>query len=214
MRDILQRAWRDTRNSLGLKVRTLVHYIAIPGLAVLLLWWVVGRKQAVDEVFVVLCYILIATLLFVFTFLLNLWLAPYKLMHERLDEIADAQHVPQAPDEEDNEETAFQELAPQIRDACDQLVHMSEAVDFLITKRHAVNALIADIGTRLMRLRVPIPETTASNAVETVVESWIAYLAILTPLADMGDIRNARSITFRDGVVRAPISPAAEGSEE
>ena len=48
-----------------------------------------------DEIFVVLCYILIATLLFLLSFLCNLWLAPYKLMHERLDEIADAQKAPQ-----------------------------------------------------------------------------------------------------------------------
>ncbi|MCY4551133.1 MAG: hypothetical protein OXC28_22500 [Defluviicoccus sp.] len=167
-----------------------------------------------DEIFVVLCYILIATLLLLFSFLCNLWLAPYRLMHERLDEVADGQQAPQALGEEESEEKAFQEFALQIRDACDQLVRMSEAVDFLITKRHAVNALIADIGTRLMRIRVPIPETTASDDVETVVESWIAYLSILTPLADMGDIRNARSITFHDGTVRAPISPAAEGSKE
>ncbi len=147
-------------------------------------------------------------------FLWHLWLAPYRIMHERLGEVADTQQTPQALGEEDSEEKAFRNLAPKIRESRDQLVHMRETFDPLFIKRNTVNALIADIGTRLKRLRVPTPETQASDDVETVVEWWIAYLSILTPLADMGDIRNARSITFRDGVVNAPISPAAEGSKE
>ena len=100
MRNILQRAWRDTRKSVGLKWRTLVHYIVIPGLAVLFLWFVVGKKQATDEIFVVLCYILIATLLFLLSFLWNLWLAPYKILNERLDKVSDTQTLPKADDEE------------------------------------------------------------------------------------------------------------------
>ena len=100
MWNILQRAWRDTRKSVGLKWRTLVHYIVIPALAVLSLWFVVGKKQAMDEIFVVLCYILIATLLFLLSFLYNLWLAPYKILNERLDKVSDAQTSPKAGDEE------------------------------------------------------------------------------------------------------------------
>lgn len=168
-----------------------------------------------DEIFVVLCYILIATLLFLLSFLCNLWLAPYKLMHERLDEIADAQQAPQALDEEESDEKAFRNLAPQVREARDQLVRMRETMgDQLFVKRNTVTALIADIGTRLNRLRIPIPETKASDDVETGVEWWSAYLSILKPLADMGDISNARSITFSDGKVDAPISPAGQGIKQ
>ena len=141
-------------------------------------------------------------------FLWHLWLAPYRIMYERLDEIANTQEAPRAVNKAQSEENALLDLAPQIRDARDQFINMDGSLFPEMENRSAVNALVADIGTRLTRLRIPIPATKVSDTYSTVVQSWTAYLSILTPLADVGDIENARAITFREGVVDAPISPA------
>ena len=129
-------------------------------------------------------------------------------MYERLDEIANTQEAPRAVNKAQSEENALLDLAPQIRDARDQFINMDGSLFPEMENRSAVNALVADIGTRLTRLRIPIPATKVSDTYSTVVQSWTAYLSILTPLADVGDIENARAITFREGVVDAPISPA------
>ena len=146
-------------------------------------------------------------------FLWHLWLAPYRVMNERLNEIADRRDTPQEVDKEQTEEEAFRDLAPQIRDARDKFVVMNELTNSFFENRSAVNAVVADIGTRLKRLGIPTPEVKASDSIETVLKWWTAYLSILTPLADVGDIQNARAITFAEGVVHAPISSAGQGNK-
>ena len=86
MLDIFPQAWRDTRWSFGLKWQSFVHYVVLPGLAVFLLWLFLGRKQAMDEVWVFGCYLAAVFLLFVFSFGWNLWLAPYRLLNEKMDQ--------------------------------------------------------------------------------------------------------------------------------
>ena len=147
-------------------------------------------------------------------FLWHLWLAPYRIMHERLDEIADREPASRAVDEEETDEKAFSDLAPQIRDARDKFVVMSGLVYPDLENKSAIYALVADIGTRLTRLNIPIPEMKASDSVDKVIQLWTAYLSVLTPLADVEDIANARRITFSDGVVNAPISPSGQGNND
>ena len=72
---------------------------------------------------------------------------------------------------------------------------MRESSELFLTKRIPTNALIAEIGTRLKRLDIPIPDTKASDNLHTVMELWIDYLSILVPLAEAGDIQGARAIT-------------------
>ena len=86
MLHVLRRAWRDTKQSIGLKWQTLVHYVVVPGLTVLLLWFLLGKEQAMDEIWIVGCYLAVAFLLLVFSFLWNLWLAPYRLINEKMDQ--------------------------------------------------------------------------------------------------------------------------------
>ena len=82
MLDVFRRAWRDTKQSIGLKWQSLVHYLVIPGLTVLLLWFLLGKEQAMDEIWIVGCYLATAFLLFVFSILWNLWLAPYRMLKD------------------------------------------------------------------------------------------------------------------------------------
>ena len=91
---VLRRAWRDTKQSIGLKWQTFAHYLAIPGLAVLLLWLLLGKQQAMDEIWIVGCYVAVAFLLFFFSFLWHLWLAPYNLMNDKINKLDGKQNRP------------------------------------------------------------------------------------------------------------------------
>ena len=87
MLDILRRAWGDAKRSFGLRWQSFVHYVIVPGLAVFLLWLLLGRKQAMDEIWIFGCYLAAVFLLFVFSFLWNLWLAPYRMLKEEVDKL-------------------------------------------------------------------------------------------------------------------------------
>ena len=87
MLDILRRAWGDAKRSFGLRWQSFVHYFIVPGLAVFLLWLLLGRKQAMDEIWIFGCYLAAVFLLFVFSFLWNLWLAPYRMLKEEVDKL-------------------------------------------------------------------------------------------------------------------------------
>ena len=91
---------------------------------------------------------------------------------------------------------------------------MSEITYPLLEKQNTVVALIADIGTRLKRLDISTPESKESDSLAMAVQWWVSYLMILTPLADVGDISNARRIRFSDGKVDAPISPNGRAQME
>ena len=214
---ILKRAWADTLIALGLSdfspIRLLLSAI-VSLAAVGLIWWWRGEAEAMTEASDIVLYgLAFFGVAFLPLFLWNLWLAPYRLMYERLGEAVDTKHAPQAEREAETEDKAFRALAPQARESRDKLIGMRESSEQFLTQHIHVNALIAEIGTRLKRLDIPTPDTKASDKLHTVMELWIAYLSILVPLAEAGDIQNARAITFSDGQVNAPISLSGQGSD-
>jgi len=64
-----------------------------------------------------------------------------------------------------------------------------------------VFAEIADIKIRLGMLGIPTPDDRASDDEEKLLGVWTEYLVALMPLAEMGEIEKARSITISDGSV-------------
>ena len=104
MSGIIKRAWRDTLAGVGLSdfsVVRVVLSVAISAAFVGLIWFWRGEMEAItkasDIVFYGLAFVSVA---FIPLFLWNLWLAPFKILHERLDEVASTQNPPKAVDEE------------------------------------------------------------------------------------------------------------------
>ena len=91
MQNTFRRAIADTRRSFDLTIATIVRSVVVPVAAVLLMAAVRGFEHAVNEAADIVLYVLAAGGAAVIpVFLWNLWLAPYRLMHERLDKaIAD-----------------------------------------------------------------------------------------------------------------------------
>ena len=177
---ILKRAWADTLIALGLSdfspIRLLLSAI-VSAAAVGLIWGLRGGAEAMTEASDIVLYgLAFFGVAFLPLFLWHLWLAPYRVMNERLNEIADRRDTPQEVDKEQTEEEAFRDLAPQIRDARDKFVVMNELTNSFFENRSAVNAVVADIGTRLKRLGIPTPEVKASDSIETVLKWWTLSL--------------------------------------
>ena len=85
--DIVRRAWGDTKRSVGRRWQTLVHYLVVPALPIPL-WLTLGRKQAMDDIWLLGGFYLAGIfLLVVVSFLSNLWLAPYRMLNEKVDKL-------------------------------------------------------------------------------------------------------------------------------
>lgn len=97
MRNPIDRAWQDTIRSYGITWGTAIRWLVVPAAAVGLIYVFFGMPEAVSEALTILLYCLAAVVAgFLPLFLWNLWLAPYKSLHDRLDDIVDAQGAPQA----------------------------------------------------------------------------------------------------------------------
>ena len=90
MRNILKRAWRDTLAVLGLSDFSLIRIVlsvVVSALFVGLIWHWRGEPEALTEVsdiaFYGMAFVSVAVLLFLY----NLWLAPYKILKEAIDNI-------------------------------------------------------------------------------------------------------------------------------
>ena len=101
MRTLLKRAWSDTAQSYGLTLGTGIRSLAAPLATFLLFYYVLGGPKAMSEAWTLgLSGLAAVSVGFLPLFLWTLWLAPYKILNERLDEIASAQTPPKAVDEE------------------------------------------------------------------------------------------------------------------
>ena len=101
MRTLLKRAWSDTAQSHDLTLGTGIRSLAAPLATFLLFYYVLGGPKAMSEAWTLgLSGLAAVSVGFLPLFLWNLWLAPYKILNERLGEIASAQTPPKEVDEE------------------------------------------------------------------------------------------------------------------
>ena len=92
MQNILQRAWRDTYRSYGLSRQEIARKAVAAIGTVGILYLIFGGDVATSEAWVIAATLVAAAAgTFVPEFLWNLWLAPYRIMHDQLDKIAAAQ---------------------------------------------------------------------------------------------------------------------------
>ena len=85
---VFKRAWRDTLAAFSLSLGTVVRSLLGAMAFFLLLFWGRGEERALDEITDYFLYLVaIAGGAFLPTFLWNLWLAPYRIMQERLDAV-------------------------------------------------------------------------------------------------------------------------------
>ena len=100
MRQIIVRAWKDTAQLYGLTWGTGIRSLLTPLATFFLLYKVLGGPKAVSEAWTIgLSSLGAVSVGFLPFFLWNLWLAPYKILDERLDEVAST-HPPKEVDEE------------------------------------------------------------------------------------------------------------------
>ena len=101
MRILLKRAWQETAKSYGLTLETGIRWILVPLATFILLYTVLGGAKAVSDGWTLGLSGLAAVCAgFLPLFLWNLWLAPYKILNERLDEVASTQTPRKVVDEE------------------------------------------------------------------------------------------------------------------
>ncbi len=101
MRQIIARAWKDTAESYGLTLGTGFRSLVVPITMFVLFYHVLGAPEAVSEgVKIALSLVAAGAAGFLPLFLWNLWLAPYKILNERLGTVSDAQTPPKEVDEE------------------------------------------------------------------------------------------------------------------
>ena len=104
MGQIIIRAFKDTLSQQGISAlsvpRLFLYWFAGSVAVVVVMGLYRGWTAAMTEAEDILIYVLAGGgVVFAFTFLWNLWLAPYKILNERLDEIAST-HPPKEVDEE------------------------------------------------------------------------------------------------------------------
>ena len=95
---------------------------------------------------------------------------------------------------------AFSDLSPQLREARDQFLKMSEGYEpggTNITK-HRIEAITVDIGIKLESVGLIVPTTNIKQSLRSIVDWWLTYLALLVPLSDLGDLDKAKSISFTE----------------
>ena len=98
MQSVLGRAIQGTHLSLNLSPGTIIRSILVPLALVGCLFFLRGKSAAVSEVTeIVILVVAFALLTILPTFLWHLWLTPYKLMGERLDQAIDDRMVVDAP---------------------------------------------------------------------------------------------------------------------
>ena len=86
---------------MGLTLETGIRWIVVPLATFFLLYTVLGGPKAVSDGWTLGLSGLAAVCAgFLPLFLWNLWLAPYKILDERLNKVSDAQTPPKAGDEE------------------------------------------------------------------------------------------------------------------
>ena len=104
VRILFKRAWQETAKSYGLTLETGIRSLLVPLATFILLYTVLGGPKAVSDGWTLGLSGLAAVCAgFLPLFLWNLWLAPYKILNERLDEIASTQTPPKKVDDEETE---------------------------------------------------------------------------------------------------------------
>ena len=100
-----------------------------------------------------------------------------------------------ARDKAEAEKKEFLELAPQIRETRDKFVKAkSLSEDGFTINRYEMNAEMADIGIKLKKKGLAVPESIEGENIVGVVDRWRMYMSILLPLSEMADLDKAKDI--------------------
>ena len=104
-----------------------------------------------------------------------------------------------ARDKAEAEKKEFQGLATQIRETRDKFVKARVYLDKEAPiNRYEMNAEMADIGIKLKRYGLGVPESTEGDNIARVIDLWRVYLSVLLPLSEMADIDKAKAISITD----------------
>ena len=97
---IFKRAFIDTLNTVGGPWKTILSITIVPGF-VAGVWYFQGRDAAMNEWKLVAIYFGSAGVFGLVLFVFNLWLAPYRLLKERVEEISSDKGIPKPPGKAD-----------------------------------------------------------------------------------------------------------------
>ncbi len=100
---------------------------------------------------------------------------------------------------------AFRGFSNRVRAARDRAIALLKHGEFMYDLPcgpHEVVADLAELEIRLKMLGIPTPNVRVSDDVESYIRPWAEYLLVVTPLAELGDIDKARSLTISDGKTR------------
>ena len=107
MRSPLNRAFQDTKRSYGISVWKVIRKLVISASTVGFLYLILGGDAAMSEMWVIVAAFGAALAAsFLPEFFWNLWLAPHRIIYERLDEMAGTQSTAEVVDEENAGERA------------------------------------------------------------------------------------------------------------
>ena len=107
MRSPLNRAFQDTKRSYGISVWKVIRKLVVSASTVGFLYLILGGDAAMSEMWVIAAAFGAALAAsFLPEFFWNLWLAPHRIIYERLDEMAGTQSTAEVVDEENAGERA------------------------------------------------------------------------------------------------------------
>ena len=125
MQNVLGRAFKDTRMSLGLTWITAFRNVLVPGAAVALIAYSFGVPEAMSKAEVYALYFAAFVMVAVLPlFFWNLWLTPYKVLYEKLGKLGKIDEI----NDEDKRKT-------QLRRKLVSAIHQMETMSIAISSR-------------------------------------------------------------------------------
>ena len=184
MRKIIARAWKDTARSYGITWGAAIRVVIAPAATLYLGYTVLGETRAMSDAWTFVlngaAFLLVG---FLPLFLWNLWLAPYKILNERLDKIPDAQAPPTAVDEEAKRAHAERvHLYLKKTDALKELRAIRLCIDSRSRRDHTSINLAID--HQFMALREKYSSWLLPNMDEIDMRDWVERIIAILEIHD------------------------------
>ena len=178
MENPFSRAFRDTLRSYGLSRGEIVRKVITAVGTVAALYLILGEEVAMSEAWVIVAALVAAAVgTFLPEFLWNLWLAPYRIMNERLDEIAATQATPSGVDQEEAERNRLAMKRRRVREEMNRLRFCARhKSDSHITRRGEDRDLGHDYAALMEKYRDWIPGDRSGQALDKWIGRIIATL--------------------------------------
>ena len=193
-KELVRRAFQDTRAELGLSWGMAIRSVAAL-VGTILVYYMFKSEVDVVSVWEGGFYsLLVFMLVFLPHFLWNLWLAPYRLLQERLDALE--KHL-----KDIHSESPGEEWGAKFRDRCERLSFEiapipgfnSRTMPELMTELRIFCSDLEQYGIAYP----PISErhrVKGDNRVDSDVKLWGKYLLILRTCTQQGDLKRAQNI--------------------